>query len=172
MEKMAGRITTTMKCAAVKMDKEEYREQQIQMLKKETGFDEIVIGCFLSNYREKHVCPIATGGWCRDYVKCKCMEEGIMRKIREQQAHNQNVGKEEETPVKSISLIALLIFIVLCCITVIAGIIELLCYSALTGVIAWIGNKELAMRLVVYVVISPMAAGLVYYRIRKENDKE
>ena len=161
-----------MKCAAVKMDKEEYKEQQIKIIKKETGFDEMVIGCFLSNYREKHVCPIATGGWCRDYVKCKCMEEGIMRKIKEQQAYNQNVQEDKETPVKSILLIALLIFIVLCCVTVVAGIIEMLCYRALTGATVWIGCKDLVIRLVVYAVISPLAAGLVYYRIRKEKDTE
>lgn len=162
-----------MKCAAVETNSMEYREQQIEMLKKETGFDEIVIGCFLSNYKTKHVCPIATGKWCRDYTKCRCMEEGIMRKIKEQQAHNEKIGKEErETPVKSILLLSVLIFIIMCCITVVAGIVELVCYRALTGLIAWIGSKELVMRLVVYAVISPLAAGFVYYRIRKEEDTE
>ena len=80
----------------------------------------------------------------------------------------KKVGKEEkETPVKSILLIALLIFIILCCITVIAGIIELLCYRALTGQMAWIDCKGLVMRLLVYAVISLPAAGFVYYGIRK-----
>lgn len=148
----------------------DYKEQQIEMIKKETGFDEITIGCFMSNYMVPHICPIATGGWCRDYVKCKCMEEGIMRKVKEQQEYNQSMGKEEGTPVKSILLIALLIFIVLCCITVIAGIIEMLCYRALTGATAWIGCKDLVMRLVIYVVISLLAAGVVYYRIRRKGE--
>ena len=150
----------------------EYKEHQIEMLKKETGFDEIVIGCFLSNYEIKHVCPIATGGWCRDYVKCKCMEEGMMRKIKEQQEHNEKIGKEEkETPVKTILLLSLLIFIIMCCITVIAGIVDLVCYRVLTGLITWIDCKELVMRLVVYVVLSPLAAVVVYYRIKREKDK-
>lgn len=149
----------------------EHKEQQIEELKKETGFDEIVIGCFLSNYRERHVCPIATGGWCRDYVKCKCMEEGIIRKVKEQQEHNEKIGKEEkETPLKTILLLSILIFMILCCITEIAGIVELVYYRLLTGIIACIGSKKLIMRLVVYIVISPLAAGVVYHRIRKEKD--
>ena len=150
----------------------EYREQLIEELKKETGFDEIVIGCFLSNYKIKHVCPIATGKWCRDYTKCKCMEEGIMRKIKEQQEHNKKIGKEEkETPVKTIVLLSVFIFIVLCCITVVAGIVELVYYRMLTGLIAWIGSKEVVLRLVVYAVISPLAAGVIYNRIKREKDE-
>ena len=145
--------------------------EPIQEIEEQTKEEDYAEGCYKENYMVPHVCPIATGGWCRDYVKCKCMEEGIMRKINEQQDHNQNVGKEEkETAVKSILLIALLIFIVLCCITVIAGIVELLCYRVLTGLITWIGFKDLVMRLVVYAVISPLAAGVIYYRIKREKD--
>ena len=147
-----------------------YKENKIEVLKKETGFDEIVIGCFLSNYKIKHVCPIATGKWCREYTKCKRMEEGIIRKIEEQQAHNQKLGEQKKkTPLKTILLIALLIFIVLCCITVIAWIVELLCYRAIAGLIVWIGGKELVMRLVVYAVISPLAAGVFYYITQGEK---
>lgn len=51
----------------------EHKEEQIQKLKEGISFDEIVIGCFNSNYRVKHVSPIVTSGWCRYYVKCKCM---------------------------------------------------------------------------------------------------
>lgn len=82
-----------------------YRENQIELLRQETGFDEIVIGCFLSNYEERHVCPIATGGWCRDYVKCKCMQEGIERKIKAQQAHNEELAiKDNENRLLKIIL--------------------------------------------------------------------
>ena len=71
------------------------REEQIQELVRINGFDEIVVGCFLSNYKRSHVCPIATGGWCRDYTKCKCMEEGINSRIKEQQAHNETVIEDD-----------------------------------------------------------------------------
>lgn len=46
-------------------------EEKVEELKKKTAFDEDVCGCFLSNYRQRHVCPVVTGGWCKDYVKCQ-----------------------------------------------------------------------------------------------------
>lgn len=33
-----------------------------------------VEGCHRENYMVPHICPVATGGWCRDYVKCKSLE--------------------------------------------------------------------------------------------------
>lgn len=81
------------------------REEQIQELVRINGFDEIVVGCFLSNYKRSHVCPIATGGWCRDYTKCKCMEEGINSRIKEQQAHNENIVSKEISHVKTVIMI-------------------------------------------------------------------
>ena len=33
-----------------------------------------VEGCHEANYMEPHVCPMATGGWCRDFVKCRNLE--------------------------------------------------------------------------------------------------
>lgn len=44
---------------------------EIEEKSKEEDYTE---GCFKANYMLPHVCPIATGGWCRDYVKCKNME--------------------------------------------------------------------------------------------------
>lgn len=37
--------------------------------------DDYVAGCFKENYMVPHVCPVATGHWCRDYTKCKSMEK-------------------------------------------------------------------------------------------------
>ena len=30
-------------------------------------------GCFKENYMVPHVCPVATGGWCKNYTRCKNM---------------------------------------------------------------------------------------------------
>lgn len=51
-------------------------DKEIESLHKQTGFDADAIGCFLSNYKQPHVCPIATGHWCKDYVKCATLENG------------------------------------------------------------------------------------------------
>lgn len=37
--------------------------------------EDYVIGCHEENYMVPHVCPISTGGWCRDYVRCRNLEE-------------------------------------------------------------------------------------------------
>ena len=34
-----------------------------------------VEGCYRENYMKPHICPVATGKWCRDFVKCKNLEE-------------------------------------------------------------------------------------------------
>ena len=36
--------------------------------------DDYAAGCFKENYMVPNVCPVATGGWCRDYTRCKNME--------------------------------------------------------------------------------------------------
>jgi hypothetical protein len=46
----------------------------IESVKKETGFSEDVVGCFVSNYRVFPICPRATNSWCRDYTKCQVIE--------------------------------------------------------------------------------------------------
>ena len=37
--------------------------------------EDYVEGCRKENYMVPHVCPVATGGWCKDYVKCRNLEE-------------------------------------------------------------------------------------------------
>lgn len=49
-------ILLKVKCAAVQQD---------------TGFDADVIGCYMTNYKVPNVCPVATGGWCRNYTMCQ-----------------------------------------------------------------------------------------------------
>lgn len=53
------RILFDLQCAAVQQD---------------TGFDKETIGCFLSNYKIPHVCPVAIGGWCKGYTTCQNLE--------------------------------------------------------------------------------------------------
>ena len=36
--------------------------------------EDYVEGCHKENYMKPHVCPVATGNWCRDYVKCRSLE--------------------------------------------------------------------------------------------------
>lgn len=36
--------------------------------------EDYVEGCHKENYMKLHVCPVATGGWCKDYVKCRNLE--------------------------------------------------------------------------------------------------
>jgi len=36
--------------------------------------EDYVEGCFKENYMVPHVCPVATGKWCRDYVKCRSLD--------------------------------------------------------------------------------------------------
>lgn len=50
-------------------------DERVEELQKETGFPEEVIGCYLSNYKVPHVCPIALGGYCKEYVRCRLLEE-------------------------------------------------------------------------------------------------
>ena len=79
----------------------------------------------LSNYKRKHVCPIETGKWCRDYTKCKCMEEGIERKAKEQQAHNEHVADEKEKfPAKTMIMMIIAVAVVICDLSLIYWIIE------------------------------------------------
>lgn len=49
-------------------------EEQTKDQEKQTEED-YAAGCFKSNYMIPHVCPIPTGGWCKEYIKCKNMEE-------------------------------------------------------------------------------------------------
>ncbi len=46
----------------------------VESIKKETGFNEEVVGCFVTNYRVYPVCPISHKSWCKDYTKCQVIE--------------------------------------------------------------------------------------------------
>ena len=46
--------------------------QQEQKTQPEEDYAE---GCHKENYMKPNICPIATGGWCKDYIKCRSMEE-------------------------------------------------------------------------------------------------
>ena len=50
-------------------------DERVEELQKETGFPEEVVGCYLSNYKVRHVCPIALGGWCKEFVRCRLLDE-------------------------------------------------------------------------------------------------
>lgn len=57
---------------------QECLDKQIEeTLHQKTGFDTDTIGCFLANYKERHVCPVALNGWCKELMKCKVLESII-----------------------------------------------------------------------------------------------
>lgn len=33
--------------------------------------EDYIVGCYRENYMKPHVCPVTTGGWCKDYVRCR-----------------------------------------------------------------------------------------------------
>lgn len=39
--------------------------------------EDYVAGCFKENYMVPHVCPVATGHWCKDYTRCKNMAKKV-----------------------------------------------------------------------------------------------
>lgn len=45
-------------------------EQEYESKKEE----DYVVGCHNENYMKPHICPVATGNWCRDYVKCRSLK--------------------------------------------------------------------------------------------------
>lgn len=48
-------------------------DKAVQGMEENTKED-YVEGCFKENFMKPHICPIATGNWCKDYMKCKNME--------------------------------------------------------------------------------------------------
>ena len=46
-------------------------ENNVQQSKEEDWVE----GCFKENYLVPHVCPVATGKWCKNYTKCKNMSK-------------------------------------------------------------------------------------------------
>lgn len=49
-------------------------DKPIQEIEEQAKEEDYVEGCFKENYMKPRICPVATGGWCRDYVKCKGKE--------------------------------------------------------------------------------------------------
>ena len=49
-------------------------EDVINELKDRTGFDEISIGCYMSNYDKKYICTATDNGYCKDLSKCRVLE--------------------------------------------------------------------------------------------------
>lgn len=47
------------------------KEENMQQDQNTQPEEDYVEGCHKENYMVPHVCPIGTGKWCRDYVKCK-----------------------------------------------------------------------------------------------------
>ena len=39
--------------------------------------EDYVIGCHRENYMKPNICPVATGSWCRDYVKCRSLDNDL-----------------------------------------------------------------------------------------------
>ncbi len=50
-------------------------DKPIQEIEEQTKEEDWVEGCYKENYMVPHICPVATGGWCKDYTKCKQLEE-------------------------------------------------------------------------------------------------
>ena len=63
------------------------KEELIFEISMKTGFDEITIGCFLSNYKVKHVCQPFSKGWCKCYEKCRVLERVVADMI-----HSESEG--------------------------------------------------------------------------------
>lgn len=49
-------------------------DKPIQEIKEQTKEEDYVVGCHNDNYIVPHICPVATGNWCRDYVKRRNLE--------------------------------------------------------------------------------------------------
>ena len=51
------------------------REEDMQQ--EQQTEENYVEGCHEENYMVPHVCPVATGGWCKDYVKCRSIDNDL-----------------------------------------------------------------------------------------------
>lgn len=67
------------------------RLREIKEWKEKTGFDENVVGCFLHNFEVAGICPIATGGWCKQYPKCSSMEQTRLREEKLRRARRTKI---------------------------------------------------------------------------------
>ena len=57
-----------------------HEEEKIKSLCKRTGFDEITVGCFLSNFGVKNVCAGVSKNSCKDLEKCRVLLKIEMEK--------------------------------------------------------------------------------------------
>ena len=46
----------------------------VEELQSKSAYSDDVCGCFLGNYQKQNVCPVGTGGWCKDLVKCRSLQ--------------------------------------------------------------------------------------------------
>lgn len=69
-------------------------EEKVKDIQQQTGFDEDVIGCFLSNYKIPHVCPVGTGKWCKGYTACQNLAKGM---ISNGKTNQENTSQETES---------------------------------------------------------------------------
>ena len=56
-------------------------DEIVQMQQSETKVEkeDYVAGCYKENYMKPHVCPVATGSWCKDYVKCRNLHNTLVK---------------------------------------------------------------------------------------------
>lgn len=74
-----------------KLERKSIQDLYIELLCKKTGFDEITVGCFLSNYgMPQHICPPFSNGWCKDYEKCRVLEKVVADMIQEKEKVEQH----------------------------------------------------------------------------------
>lgn len=45
--------------------------------KKKTGFDEVIVGCCLSNYKDRNICSRFTNSGCRNSEHCKAIRDMV-----------------------------------------------------------------------------------------------
>lgn len=50
-------------------------EIMVNFFKERTCFDEVVIGCYLSNYGNRHICSGCQSCGCKSLKKCEAMKE-------------------------------------------------------------------------------------------------
>ena len=63
-------MSIILKKADTSLDNKEF-EKELKFYKEKTGFDEVIIGCFLSNFGDKNVCK---GNNCLRYYRCSTLD--------------------------------------------------------------------------------------------------
>ena len=52
-------------------------DNQNEVKEKENDNEDYIVGCHRENYLVPNICPVATGNWCRDYVKCRGLDKDL-----------------------------------------------------------------------------------------------